>query len=109
MAATVHLHPQRHRGGDAPGPHHDRLATSRGDLQHLVGLLTATGLRIGEAINLDLSDVDRDDALLLIRESRFGKSRLVPLHPSTMRALADYAELREELQPRPHTPSFPRP
>lgn len=72
----------------------------------LVGLLTATGLRIGEAINLDLSDVDWDDAVLLIRESKFGKSRLVPLHPSTMRALADYTALRQELQPRPNTPSF---
>ena len=72
----------------------------------LIGLLAATGLRVGEAINLDRSDVDWDDGVLLIRESKFGKSRLVPLHSSTLRALAEYAELREELQPRPNAPSF---
>jgi integrase len=72
----------------------------------LVGLLAATGLRIGEAITLDLSDIDWDRAVLLIRESKFGKSRLVPLHPSSMRALTDYAVLREELQPHPKAPSF---
>jgi integrase/recombinase XerD len=44
--------------------------------------------------------------VLLIRESKFGKSRLVPLHPSTMRALGEYAALRDHLQPRPNTPSF---
>jgi integrase len=44
--------------------------------------------------------------VLLIRESKFGKSRLVPLHASSMAALAVYAELRDELQPRPKEPSF---
>jgi integrase/recombinase XerD len=72
----------------------------------LIGLLAATGLRIGEAINLDRSDIDWDQAVLLIRESKFGKSRLVPLHPSAMRALAEYAHLREELQSQPKAPSF---
>ena len=72
----------------------------------LVGLLAATGLRIGEAIKLDRSDVDWDQAVLLIRESKFGKSRLVPLHASTMQALTEFAVLREQLQPRPKVPSF---
>ncbi len=72
----------------------------------LIGLLAATGLRIGEAIKLDRSDVDRDQAVLLIRESKFGKSRLVPLHPSSMRALSEFAALREELQPHPNVASF---
>lgn len=65
----------------------------------VIGLLAVTGLRIGEAIKLDHSDVDWAQGVLLIRESKFGKSRLVPLHESSVRALANYAGLRDELQP----------
>ena len=61
----------------------------------LIGLLAVTGLRIGEAINLDQGDIDQREAVLTIRESKFGKSRLVPLHPSTMTALADYRSARD--------------
>jgi integrase/recombinase XerD len=74
--------------------------------QTLIGLLAASGLRIGEAIKLDRSDVDWDQGVLLIRESKFGKSRLVPLRPSTMQALAEHARIRDELQPRPMDASF---
>jgi integrase/recombinase XerD len=74
--------------------------------QTLIGLLTASGLRIGEAITLDRSDVDWAQGVLLIRESKFGKSRLVPLHPSCMQALADYAQLRDQLQPEATEPAF---
>lgn len=72
----------------------------------LIGLLAASGLRIGEAIKLDRSDIDWDQGVLLIRESKFGKSRLVPLHTSSMQALNDYAHLRDGLQPRTTEPSF---
>lgn len=72
----------------------------------LIGLLAASGLRIGEAIKLDRSDVDWAEGVLLIRESKFGKSRLVPLHTTSMQALTDYAHLRDVLQPRPAEPSF---
>jgi integrase/recombinase XerD len=72
----------------------------------LIGLLAATGLRIGEAIKLDRGDVDWAKGVLLIRESKFGKSRLVPLQPSSIQALDAYATLRNELQPRPKDPSF---
>jgi len=72
----------------------------------LIGLLAASGLRIGEAIKLDRGDVDWASGVLLIRESKFGKSRLVPLQTSTMQALADHARLRDELQPRPKVASF---
>lgn len=65
----------------------------------LLGVLAATGLRIGEAITLDLSDVDHDNAVLLIRESKFGKSRLVPVQPSTMAALQDYLTARNAFRP----------
>jgi integrase/recombinase XerD len=74
--------------------------------QTLLGLLAASGLRIGEAIKLDRSDIDWDQGVLLIRESKFGKSRLVPLHPSAMQALTQHARLRDELQLRPKEPSF---
>jgi integrase len=74
--------------------------------QTLIGLLAASGLRIGEAIKLDRSDVDWAQGVLLIRESKFGKSRLVPLHPSTTQALEGYARLRDHLQPRPAEPAF---
>ena len=72
----------------------------------LIGLLAASGMRIGEAIKLDRSDVGWSDGVLLIRESKFGKSRLVPLHSSSMATLAEHAELRDTLQPRPKEPSF---
>jgi hypothetical protein len=74
--------------------------------QTLIGLLAASGLRIGEAIKLDRRDVDWVQGVLLIRESKFGKSRLVPLHPSSMTALEGYAQLRDQLQPRPGEPAF---
>lgn len=74
--------------------------------QVLIGLLAASGLRIGEAIKLDCGDVDWAQGVLLIRESKFGKSRLVPLHPSCMQELAGYARLRGQLQPGPAEPAF---
>ena len=72
----------------------------------LIGLLAASGLRIGEAIKLDRSDLGWAQGVLVIRESKFGKSRLVPLHPSSMQALAGHAQLRDQLAPRPSDPSF---
>ena len=72
----------------------------------LVGLLVVTGLRIGEAIRLDRDDLDGGNGLLTVRNSKFGKSREVPLHPSTIEALHAYAELRDQLCPRPAAPSF---
>ena len=72
----------------------------------LLGLLAATGMRIGEAIGLDLSDVDHEQAVLLIRESKFGKSRLVPLQPSTMTALQDYLQARTKIRRSRREPSL---
>lgn len=72
----------------------------------LIGLLAASGMRIGEAIKLDRGDIDWSQGVLLIRESKFGKSRLVPLAPSSMTALQTYAGLRDQLQPRAEDPSF---
>jgi integrase len=61
----------------------------------LFGLLSVSGLRLGEARNLELQDVDLKMALLTIRNSKFGKSRLVPLHASTCEVLVDYMARRE--------------
>lgn len=72
----------------------------------LIGLLAATGLRIGEAIKLDRADIDWSAGLLLIRESKFGKSRLVPVTDTTLQALSNYARLRDQLQRRVRQPSF---
>lgn len=58
--------------------------------QTLIGLVAVTGMRIGEAIRLDRDDVDVDHGLLIIRHSKFGKSRELPLHPSTLEALRRY-------------------
>ena len=56
----------------------------------LFGLLSVSGLRLGEARNLELQDVDLKAAVLTIRGTKFGKDRLVPLHTSTCHVLADY-------------------
>jgi integrase/recombinase XerD len=63
----------------------------------LFGLLSVSGLRLGEARNLELQDVDLKAAVLTVRGAKFGKSRLVPLHASTRDVLADYIARRERL------------
>ena len=60
----------------------------------LFGLLSVSGLRIGEARNLELRDVDLKAAVLTIRNAKFGQTDLVPLHASTCRVLADYIARR---------------
>jgi len=68
----------------------------RGATYHcLFGLLTVTGLRISEAIALEPRDVDLQHGVLTIRGAKFGKSRLVPLHLSSQRALARYVRRRD--------------
>jgi integrase len=83
-----------------------RSALRAATFETLVGLLAVTGLRIGEALRLDRSDVDLDQAVLQIHNSKFGKSREVPLHPSTVEALAAYARQRDRLCRRPICPAF---
>jgi len=58
-------------------------------------LIAVTGMRLSEAIGLQRNDVDLDEGVLTIRESKFGKSRLVPLHRTTRGALLNYAERRD--------------
>jgi integrase len=70
------------------------------------GLLAVTGLRVSEALALDDADVALDLDLLTIRRTKFGKSRLVPVHRSTTDALRQYAEARDRLVRRRPTPAF---
>lgn len=62
-------------------PRRSATSISRWGRFTLFGLLSVTGLRVSEALNLDLNDVDLDQGVLTIRNSKFGKSRLVPVHP----------------------------
>jgi integrase/recombinase XerD len=74
----------------------------------LLGLLTVTGLRISEALQLESRDIDWAEGLLTIRSSKFGKSRLVPLHPTTKEVLAEYVARRNHFFPdRPTAVFFP--
>ncbi len=72
----------------------------------LLGLLTVAGLRISEAIALDREDVDLEGGILTIRRTKFGKTRLVPIHRSTKLALCRYARFRDRVHPTPRTRSF---
>ena len=72
----------------------------------LIGLLTATGLRPGEALVLDRSDVDLDNGILAIRQTKFGKSRFVPVSDSTRAALRAYAQQRDILGTHRRTDAF---
>ena len=72
----------------------------------LFGLLAVTGMRIGEIIALDRDDVNLERGVLTIHRTKFGKTRLVPVHPSTRGALRRYADQRDRIYPTPSTPSF---
>ena len=71
-----------------------------------IGLLAATGMRVGEAINLDSAAVDLDHAVVSVINTKFGKSRAVPLHASTVAALDTYAQQRRVRWPSAHADSF---
>jgi len=74
--------------------------------QTVIGLVAVTGMRAGEAVRLDRDDVDLEQGVLTIRNSKHGKSRQVPVHPSSVEALAAYARRRDQRQPRPKAASF---
>ncbi len=73
------------------GPH-DSLRPAT--FETLLGLMASTGMRVSEAIHLRDVDVDLKRGLLIVRESKFAKSRQLPLHPSTVGALARYQRQR---------------
>lgn len=72
----------------------------------LFGLIAVTGLRLSEAIGLEVNDVDLDAGVLTVRLTKFGKSRLVPLHPTTCTALRRYAARRDAHLGSRRAPTF---
>jgi len=72
----------------------------------LIGLMAATGMRSGEVMGLDRADVDLPAGLLTVHHAKFGKHRLVPVHPSTATHLDGYQQRRDLLCPRPATDAF---
>lgn len=80
-------------------PH--RVATYR----TLIGLLAVTGMRVGEALALDHDDIDASEGVLTVRHSKFGKSRELPVHPSTVAALRYYLRRRDRPRSATNTPA----
>jgi len=72
----------------------------------LFGLIAVTGMRISEAVSLDRQDVDLQESVLNIRESKFRKSRLVPVHVTTRDVLLDYAAKRNQMFPVRQSAAF---
>ena len=72
----------------------------------LFGWLACTGLRVSEALALNDADVDLKAGLLTVRWSKFNRSRLIPLHPSTLNALREYRQFRDRQLPANTTGSF---
>jgi integrase len=63
-------------------------------IRFLIGLLYSTGLRINEALTLNLRDVDTSNSTIFIRRGKFRKERIVPISPSTLNAMKEWLELR---------------
>jgi integrase/recombinase XerD len=75
-------------------------------METLVGLLAVTGLRVGEVIRLDRADLDLGGGVLVVQNSKLGRSRHVPLHASTVEALRAYLLRRDQLLARPSSPAL---
>jgi len=82
-----------------------RYPLQRATYRTLICLLAVTGLRVGEAIGLDDDDFDTEHGVLTVT-GKFGKPRQVPLHPSSVAALAAYRRNRKTAHPRPGTPAL---
>jgi len=72
----------------------------------VLGLIAVTGMRMSEPLALDREDVDLTRGLLTVRLTKFGKSRLIPVHASTVARLGDYSRTRNQVVGRPKSPSF---
>jgi integrase/recombinase XerC len=73
----------------------------------LFGLIAAAGLRVSEALKLQVADVDLDGATITVRQTKFHKSRCLPLHASVVRALSDYRQVRDRhADPGANAPFF---
>jgi integrase/recombinase XerD len=75
-------------------------------LETLLGVIAVSGMRVGEALHLTREDVDLRSGVLLIREAKFDRERVVPLHPSTTERLRNYARSRDRLTAPPRSSAF---
>ena len=79
----------------------------RGKAVHaMIGLGASAGLRISEVVRLDKSDVNLELGVLNVRNTKFGKSRMVPIHSSVVKVLMNYARARDETFKRLNSDSF---
>lgn len=92
LTTTQHLHPTN---GLRPVTMH-----------YLIGLLAATGLRISEARHLHCADVDLSENVLTVRNTKFRKTRYVPIDPTVSCALQEYVSIRNTHVPHPADPHF---
>jgi len=123
LDASTQVPPSGVFGGQAPRPtpylwsEHDisRLLKAARNLQapfraatyeSFLGLLAVSGLRSGEAMILQADDVDLDAGVITVSQAKFGRTRLIPLHPSTTTQLRSYADRRDGLHPRPRSKTF---
>lgn len=83
-----------------------RSPMRQASFEAIVGLLWTTGMRIGEAFNLDCADVDLAQRVITVRGAKFNKSRQLPIHDTTGEALRSYATRRGQLFPHTDTPAF---
>jgi integrase len=75
-------------------------------LSTFFGLLAVTGMRSGEAIKLDIEDVNLSKRTIIVRQTKFNKTRLIPIHHSVCDALLRYAKIRNRICPTPNDRSF---
>ena len=72
----------------------------------LFSLLTVTGMRVGELVGLDREDVDLEEGVLLVKKAKLDRRRLIPVRPSTVKALQRYVRHRDKACPKTKTTSF---
>ena len=83
-----------------------RFPLTRATYRTLIGLLAVSGMRVGEAIGLDRSDVDLAAGCVTVRGGKPGAARELPLHDSTLQALQEYCSVRDQRGPHPASPAF---
>ena len=114
-AGLLDARPNRHRPYIFTGQEIAALMTAAG--QHrwhlpavtypaLFGLIAATGMRLSEATRLDDADADLDEAMITIRDSKYGKSRRIPVDATVTAALRDYLRRRRALRPARAAPAL---
>jgi integrase/recombinase XerD len=82
-----------------------RPALRAATFETVIGLLAATGMRSGEALRLDRDHIDAAEGVITVWNSKFNTSRALPVHPTTMAALARYGRARDKMFPQPVSPA----